>query len=131
MGADEPRWFYVGEGELRLKNGEVWTDEYQTIESPRARVTQTVVLEPDPQTLPGTKPKGRIVLWLTVCAALVVLGGTGAAFATGSLKLARLGFLVSASGFGTARGQARTAAGAASGRGWRAKAVARAIASRW
>jgi hypothetical protein len=114
MGADEPRWFYVGEGKLRLKNGDGWTDEYQAIESPRATATQTVVLEPDPQTLPGTKPKGRIAPWLAVCAALVVLGGTGAAFATGSLNLDGLRSLVSASGFGTARGQAETSASAAS-----------------
>ena len=57
MGADEPRWFYVGEGQLRLKDGQNWTDEYKTIESPRARATETAVLDPDPQTLPGTKPK--------------------------------------------------------------------------
>lgn len=109
MGADEPRWFYVGEGQLRLKNGDDWTDDYQTIESPRARATQTAVLEPDPQTLPGTKPKGRIKLWLAVCTSLVVLGGTGAAFATGSLNLDGPG--VSASGFGTAPDQADTPTG--------------------
>jgi len=33
MGAEEPRWYYVGNGQLRLKEGENWTDEYQTIES--------------------------------------------------------------------------------------------------
>ena len=105
MGADEPRWFYVGEGKLRLKDGDGWTDEYQTIESPRSRSTQTGVLEPEPQNLPGTKPKGRIAPWLAVCAALVVLGGTGAAFATDSLNLDGLRSLVSASGFGAAPGQ--------------------------
>lgn len=111
MGADEPRWFYVGEGKLRLKDGENWTDDYQTIESPRATATQTAVLEPDPQTLPGTKPKGRIAPWLAVCAALVVLGGAGAAFASGSLNLDALGSLVSTSGFGTDRDQTEPSAG--------------------
>ena len=37
MGTEEPRWFYVGNGQLRLKDGEDWTDEYQTIESRRAQ----------------------------------------------------------------------------------------------
>ena len=114
MDADEPRWFYVGQGKLRLKDGDGWTDEYQTIESPRATAAPTGVLEPDPQTLPGTKPKGRMAPWLAVCAALVALGGTGAAFATDSLNLDGLRSLVSASGLGTARGQAETSASAAS-----------------
>ena len=111
MGADEPRWFYVGEGQLRLKNGDDWTDEYKAIESPRSVATQTAVLEPDPQTPPGTKPKGRTAPWLAVCAALVVLGGPGATFATSSLNPGGLGSFASASGGGTARDQADTSTG--------------------
>lgn len=106
MGTDEPRWFYVGDGKLRLKNGDGWTDEYQVIESPRASATQTTVLERDPRTPPGTKPKSQIMMWLAVCTSLVVLGGAGAAFATGSLTLDGLGSFMSSSGLGTARDQA-------------------------
>jgi len=96
MGADEARWFYVGNGQLRLKNGEDWTDQYQTIESRRDRASQaSVVVEPDSrQPLPGARQRGRPLLWLMVCAALVVAGGTGTAFAKDALKA---GGLLSAS----------------------------------
>ena len=88
MGTEEPRWFYVGNGQLRLKDGEDWTDEYQTIESRRAVASQaTAVVEPDSQhPLPGARPRGRPLLWLMVCAAVVVAGGTGTAFARDALK---------------------------------------------
>ncbi|MEO8555905.1 MAG: hypothetical protein ABI474_04475 [Actinomycetota bacterium] len=111
METDQPRWFYVGDGKLRLKNGDGWTDEYQVIESPRAKGTQTTVLEPDPRTLQGTKPKSHFMKWLAVCTSLVVLGGTGAAFATGSLNLDGLGSFVSASGLGTTPDQAEMPTG--------------------
>jgi hypothetical protein len=88
MGTEEPRWFYVGNGQLRLKDGEDWTDEYQTIESRRAHVPQAAaVVEPDSQhPLPGARPRGRPMLWLMICAAVVVAGGTGTAFAKDALK---------------------------------------------
>lgn len=88
MGTEEPRWFYVGNGQLRLKDGEDWTDEYQTIESRRAHAsTAAVVVEPDSeQPLRGAGPRGRPLLWLMVCAAVVVAGGTGTAFAKDALK---------------------------------------------
>jgi len=88
MGTEEPRWFYVGNGQLRLKDGEDWTDEYQTIESRRAHAPQAAaVVEPDSQhPLPGARPRGRPMLWLMICAAVVVAGGTGTAFARDALK---------------------------------------------
>jgi len=88
MGTEEPRWFYVGNGQLRLKDGEDWTDEYQTIESRRAHASQAAaVVEPDSQhPVPGARPRGRPLLWLMVCAAVVVAGGTGTAFAKDALK---------------------------------------------
>jgi hypothetical protein len=88
MGTEEPRWFYVGNGQLRLKDGDNWTDEYQTIESRRAHASQAAaVVEPDSQhPLPGAGPRGRPLLWLLICAAVVVAGGTGTAFAKDALN---------------------------------------------
>jgi hypothetical protein len=99
MDADEPRWFYVGNGQLRLKNGEDWTDEYQTIETRRTRASQpAAVAEPESQQpLAGTRTRGRALLWLLVCAAIVVAGGTGTAFAKDALKPG--GLLSAASAF--------------------------------
>jgi len=66
MGAEEPRWYYVGNGQLRLKEGESWTAEYQTIESRRAAVpSQVLGAEPVPQEpLPRAGSGGRSLLWL-------------------------------------------------------------------
>ena len=88
MGTEEPRWFYVGDGQLRLKDGEDWTDEYQKIESRRAHASQAAaVVEPDSQhPLPGARLRGRPMLWLMICAAVVVAGGAGTAFAKDALK---------------------------------------------
>ena len=99
MGAEEPRWYYVGNGELRLKNGENWTDEYQTIESRRAAVPSQVI---DAGTGPQEPPhvagsSSRTVLWLVACAVLVLVVGTGAAAANGSLNLSGLKSAMSAS----------------------------------
>lgn len=99
MGAEEPRWYYVGNGQLRLKNGENWTDEYQTIESRRAAVpskapgAETGPQEPQPVAGSG----GRALLWLVACAVLVLIVGTGAAAANGSLNLSGLKSAMSAS----------------------------------
>jgi hypothetical protein len=95
MGTDEARWFYVGDGKLRLKNGDDWTDEYQAIESRRDRASQAAVVEPGSgPPLPGARRRGRPLVWLSVCAVLVAAGGTGTAFAKDAL---RPGGLLSAS----------------------------------
>ena len=99
MGAEEPRWYYVGNGQLRLKEGESWTDEYQTIESRRTAVpSQVLGAEPVPQEpLPGAGSGGRSLLWVVACAVLVLVVGTGAAAANGSLNLSGLKTAASAS----------------------------------
>jgi hypothetical protein len=99
MGADEPRWFYVGEGQLRLKDGENWTDEYKTIESRRDRAAQVtpVVEAVSERPSQGARLRGRPLLWLMVCAALLVAGGTGTAFAKDALRPG--GLLSAASAF--------------------------------
>ena len=92
MGAEEPRWYYVGDGQLRLKEGENWTDEYQKIESRRAAVpSQVLGAESVPQEpLPGAKSSSRTLVWLVTCAVLILVVGTGAAAAKGSLNLGSL-----------------------------------------
>ena len=34
MSADQRRWYQVGNGKLRLKHGDGWTDPYQRIDNP-------------------------------------------------------------------------------------------------
>jgi len=99
MGAEEPRWYYVGNGQLRLKEGENWTDQYEKIETRRAAVpgqvsgAESVPKEP----LPVARSSSRTLLWLVACAVLVVVVGTGAAAANGSLNLGGHPSTVSAS----------------------------------
>lgn len=117
MGAIEPRWFYVGDGQLRLKDGDEWTDQYEKIEKPRARAKDAAET-PEPvsaQPLPASAKKGRLVAWLALCAALVVVGGTGAAFATGALKPAELTSFLSKSLSGTASASDQASFEASSG----------------
>lgn len=120
MGADEPRWYYVGNGQLRLKEGETWTDEYQTIESRRAAVPSQV-LDGEPvaqEPLPGARSGGRGLLWLVACAVLVLVVGTGAAAANGSLDLSGLKSSVSASPPKAAAASAKVVAKAWDGGGY-------------
>ena len=43
MAEDEPRWYYVGNGQLRYKFGDFWTDQYKTIgHSERAVPTASI-----------------------------------------------------------------------------------------
>lgn len=93
----EPRWFYVGNGQLRLKQGDAWTDQYETIESPRARATapDAGVVSNSAVAPPKNTGSTTLALWLVVCAALVIVGGTGAAVATGALSTDRLTSLLS------------------------------------
>ena len=99
MGVEEPRWYYVGNGQLRLKEGASWTDEYQTIEDRRAAVpSQVVAAEPVAQEpLPRAGSGGRGLLWLVAAAVMVLIVGTGAAAANGSLNLSGLKPAVSTS----------------------------------
>jgi hypothetical protein len=36
MGADKPRWYDVGNGQLRYMDSEGWTDLYKAIDEPEA-----------------------------------------------------------------------------------------------
>lgn len=104
MDTNEPRWFYVGDGQLRLKEGDEWTEQYEKIEKPRARATEATETaeSASAQPVPAAVKRGRVVVWLALCAAMVVVAGTGAAFATGALKPAELTSFVSRSLSGTA-----------------------------
>lgn len=87
MGADKSGWYYVGSGQLRYMDSDGWTAQYKTIESPRSKASQPpVVVEAESQLGgPGARSRGRSALWLAM-AALVVIGGTGFAFASGAVK---------------------------------------------
>jgi len=91
----EPRWFYVGNGQLRLKQGEDWTDQFETIESPRARATAPGAGAAEPVVPPTAKASSHLMAWLILCVLLVVAGGAGAAYATGTLKRGALTSLLS------------------------------------
>lgn len=96
MAEDEPRWFYVGNGQLRLKEGEDWTEQYQAIESARTTQTAAATEAGLQKSLETTSTRGPARKWLLACAGLVVVGA-GAAYATGSLSTDRLTPLLSAS----------------------------------
>lgn len=89
MAEDEPRWYYVGNGELRLKDADGWTEQYKTIESPLAKTMQTdPTAQPDPEQPDQVARTGRRRgLGRLVGAALVMIAGVGAAFTTGVLQL--------------------------------------------
>ena len=79
MRAGEPGWFYIGSGQLRYKDTEGWTDQFQDLDGP-ARVAPPVdVMSPDPAHAKGS-PKGKNpsrktpALVFAVCAALLGVG---------------------------------------------------------
>ena len=78
MGQDPPGWYYVGNGQLRYKFGDFWTDQYKTIgHSERAVPTASIEsLDPVPaRTSPIARmPHSRTPRVLTaVCAGLLGL----------------------------------------------------------
>jgi len=82
MGQDPPGWYYVGNGQLRYKFGDFWTDQYKTIDhSERAVPTASIEsLDPVPaHTSPIARlPHSRTPRVLTaVCAGLLGLSVGG------------------------------------------------------
>ncbi|MEP7017279.1 MAG: hypothetical protein ABI899_04580 [Actinomycetota bacterium] len=55
MGEDRPAWFYV-DGQLRYRDEDGWTDQYQTIDS--ASEANVLVAEPD-EVAPSTRAEAR------------------------------------------------------------------------
>lgn len=36
MNSDEPAWYHVGDGRMRLWDGQQWTERYRTVDQPKA-----------------------------------------------------------------------------------------------
>ena len=82
MGQDPPGWYYVGNGQLRYKFGDFWTDQYKTIgHSEQADPTASIESsDPVPtHTVPTMRlPHLRTPRLITaVCAGLLGLGVGG------------------------------------------------------
>ena len=58
MGANGPGWYYVGDGQLRYKVGDQWTELYQTIDHPR--VTAPTPSRTSDPTQANTPPTTRL-----------------------------------------------------------------------
>jgi hypothetical protein len=82
MGQDPPGWYYVGNGQLRYKFGDFWTDQYKTIGHSERAVPTASIESSDPvpaHTSPNVRlphPRTPRVL-IAVCAGLLglVVGG--------------------------------------------------------
>ncbi len=82
MGQDPPGWYYVGNGQLRYKFGDFWTDQYKTIDHSERAVPTASIESSDPvpaHTSPIAKlPHSRTPRVLTaVCAGLLGLSVGG------------------------------------------------------
>ena len=82
MGQDPPGWYYVGNGQLRYKFGDFWTDQYRTIGHSERAVPAASIESSDPvpaHTSPNVRlphPRTPRVL-IAVCAGLLGLGVGG------------------------------------------------------
>jgi hypothetical protein len=82
MGAREPMWYYVGEGQLRYKDGDGWTDQYKTIDEPEAAAQPASTESLDPSHAHtssdvGRHRRGPSHLRMAIFAALLGLGVVG------------------------------------------------------
>ena len=82
MGQDPPGWYYVGNGQLRYKFGDFWTDQYKTIDHSERSVSTESIEASDPvpaSTSPnvGMHRLRRPRLMIAVCACLLALGVGG------------------------------------------------------
>ena len=82
MGQDPPGWYYVGNGQLRYKFGDFWTDQYKTIGHSEQAVPTASIESSDPvptHTVPTMRlPHLRTPRLITaVCAGLLGLGVGG------------------------------------------------------
>jgi hypothetical protein len=82
MGQDPPGWYYVGNGQLRYKFGDFWTDQYKTIDHSEPAVLPAGMEPSNPApaqtssnvSLPHLRPPR---LMIAVCACLLGLGVGG------------------------------------------------------
>lgn len=78
---NRPGWYYVGNGRLRFKNAEGWTDEYRTIDEPESPTPPKVFPTEAASTV--SSPGKRLPRW--AIAATVTAVAVGGAWASGLL----------------------------------------------
>jgi hypothetical protein len=79
MRAGEPGWFYIGSGQLRYKDTEGWTDQFQDLDGPARLAPQVDVMSPHPadakRAPKGKNPRRKTpALVIAVCAAVLGVG---------------------------------------------------------
>jgi hypothetical protein len=99
MNSDEPAWYYVGDGRLRLWDGKQWTDRYRLANAPKPQPAKPQVPKAQaPKAQPGprrattsvgtdtfgepgleddTKRGTRAVTWALVVAAAILAAVVG------------------------------------------------------
>jgi len=75
----EPGWFYVGNGQLRFKDGNEWTDEYRDIDQ-KPDPTPTESQSPDPEASASDRPRSKKRAALIASAGMVAMAATGVYF---------------------------------------------------
>ena len=75
VGEAEPRWFYIGNGQLRKKDSDGWTDEYRDVDGPKK--TSAVGPDASPDHLapvtgkPARRTGERLSSFIRLCAVAV------------------------------------------------------------
>jgi len=83
MNSDEPAWYYVGDGRLRLWDGTKWTDRYRLVDAPKPPSVMPRVRpvtqdhEERPTSVPTSGRASRAVTWALVLAAAIVSAVVG------------------------------------------------------
>ena len=77
MNTDQPTWVYVGNGHLRLWDGQKWTDHYRSANTPRATVVtpRFAPVDAGPPQLDDQPARGSRVVTLALVAAAVIVAG--------------------------------------------------------
>ena len=75
MNTDQPTWVYVGNGHLRLWDGQKWTDHYRSANTPRATVVtpRFPAVSASPPELDDQPGRGSRVVTLALVAAAVIV----------------------------------------------------------
>lgn len=79
MAQDPPGWYYVGNGQLRYKFGDFWTDQYKTIDHSEGSVSTESIEASDPAPAHPSPSVGMPRLrtprlMIAICACLLGLG---------------------------------------------------------
>ena len=83
MNTDEPAWYYVGDGRLRLWDGKQWTDRYRLANAPKPQpaVQRVTPVRREPVEQPGLPEEAghgtRAVTWALLVAAAVLAAVVG------------------------------------------------------